>query len=112
MNNFGAVSHLGGCQKRNWRNSAQPLPFVNPLRGSILQTVFQYRLLIILLRNSVMDPSPKGGSALFARAASRLKNIALFLASPYISLVYAVLLPGKIFQLAKRDLRESAQGKK
>lgn len=58
-----------------------------------------------------MEPSHKGGSALSARVASRLKNIALFLASPYISLVYALLLPGKIVQLAKRDLRESAQGK-
>lgn len=59
-----------------------------------------------------MEPSHKGGNALSARVASRLKHIALFLASPYISLVYALLLPGKIVQLAKRDLRESAQGTK
>lgn len=59
-----------------------------------------------------MDSSHQGDSAMSTRVAKRLKNIALFLASPYISLVYALLLPGKIFQLAKQDMKESAQGKK
>jgi hypothetical protein len=41
---------------------------------------------------------------------SRLKNIGLFLASPFIGLVYAVLLPGKLFQLAMADMKaESAK---
>lgn len=95
-------------------NPCHLLSFVKLLRGSILSSVFQLHFLIILLRNCVMDSSHKGGNARFARVASRLKHIALFLASPYISLVYAVLLPGKILQLARRDLRESelAQGKK
>jgi hypothetical protein len=38
---------------------------------------------------------------------NRLKNIALFLASPFIGLVYAVLLPGKLFKLAMADLKSA-----
>jgi hypothetical protein len=34
---------------------------------------------------------------------NRFKNMALFLASPFIGLVYAVLLPGKLFQLAMSE---------
>jgi len=33
----------------------------------------------------------------------RIKNMALFLASPFIGLFYAVLLPGKLFQLAMNE---------
>jgi hypothetical protein len=40
--------------------------------------------------------------------AGRLKNMALFLASPFIGLVYAVLLPGKLYQLAMRDMKATA----
>ncbi len=36
----------------------------------------------------------------------------LFLLSPFIGLVYAILLPGKLLQLAKRDLKASAEDKK
>ena len=43
---------------------------------------------------------------------SRLKNIGLFLASPFIGLVYAVLLPGKLFQLAMAEMKTSNDDKK
>ena len=36
---------------------------------------------------------------------SRIKDIALFFASPFIGLVYAVLLPGKVFQIAMREFK-------
>ena len=36
---------------------------------------------------------------------SKLKSIALFFASPFIGLVYAVLLPGKVFQIAMREFK-------
>jgi hypothetical protein len=40
----------------------------------------------------------------------RLTHLGLFLASPFIGLVYAVLLPGKLFQLAMADMKaESAK---
>lgn len=34
---------------------------------------------------------------------NRYKNMALFLVSPFIGLFYAVLLPGKLFQLAMSE---------
>ncbi|MDD2882038.1 MAG: hypothetical protein PHQ58_16540 [Rhodoferax sp.] len=40
---------------------------------------------------------------------SKLKNIALFFASPFIGLVYAVLLPGKVFQIAMRELKANSK---
>jgi hypothetical protein len=43
--------------------------------------------------------------------ASKLKNIALFLASPFIGLVYAVLLPGKLFQLAMAEMKAESDKK-
>jgi hypothetical protein len=43
--------------------------------------------------------------------SSKLKNIALFLASPFIGLVYAVLLPGKLFQLAMADMKTESNKK-
>ena len=48
-----------------------------------------------------LNASPKG-------TGSRIKNIALFLASPFIGLVYAVLLPGKLFKLAMADLKANS----
>jgi len=51
--------------------------------------------------NGVGSPPSKG---------NHLKNMALFLASPFIGLVYAVLLPGKLFQLAMSE-RKAAQDK-
>jgi len=40
---------------------------------------------------------------------NRFKNIALFLASPFIGLFYAVLLPGKLFQLAMDERKNNSQ---
>lgn len=34
---------------------------------------------------------------------NKLRNMALFLASPFIGLVYAILLPGKLFKLAMSE---------
>lgn len=39
------------------------------------------------------------------RPAGRLKNMALFLASPFIGLYYAAVLPGKLIQLAKAEFQ-------
>ncbi|MBP8285408.1 MAG: hypothetical protein KAX57_01060 [Rhodoferax sp.] len=39
----------------------------------------------------------------------RLKNVALFLASPFIGLYYAVLLPGKLLQLAMAERQAAKQ---
>ena len=41
---------------------------------------------------------------------NKFKNMALFLASPFIGLVYAVLLPGKLFQLAMSERKAPQQG--
>ena len=40
---------------------------------------------------------------------NRLRDIALFLASPFIRLYYAVLLPGKVFQLAMAERKQSKE---
>jgi len=40
---------------------------------------------------------------------SKLKDIALFLASPFIGLVYAVLLPGKVLQIALRERKTNSK---
>ena len=40
---------------------------------------------------------------------NRLKDIALFFASPFIGLVYAVLLPGKVFQIAMREFKANSK---
>jgi hypothetical protein len=53
--------------------------------------------------NTVSTPPPTHNS--------RLKNIGLFLASPLIGLVYAVLLPGKLFQLAMADMKAESDKK-
>ena len=37
---------------------------------------------------------------------SHLLNVALFLASPFVGLYYAVLLPGKLFQLAMAERKQ------
>jgi hypothetical protein len=41
---------------------------------------------------------------------SRLQNMGLFFLSPFIGLIYAVLLPGKLFQLAMNE-RKANQDK-
>lgn len=38
---------------------------------------------------------------------SHLLNVALFLASPFIGLYYAVLLPGKLVQLAMAERKQA-----
>ncbi|WP_296492197.1 hypothetical protein [Rhodoferax sp.] len=40
---------------------------------------------------------------------SKLKDIALFLASPFIGLVYAVLLPGKVLQIALQEHKANSK---
>lgn len=40
---------------------------------------------------------------------NRLKDTALFFASPFIGLLYAVLLPGKVFQIAMREFKANSQ---
>lgn len=45
-------------------------------------------------------PSPQG---------SRIRNVVLFLISPFIGLYYAVLLPGKLFQLAMNERKVVSQ---
>lgn len=44
--------------------------------------------------------------------ADRLNDRVLFLISPFIGLVYAVLLPGKLFQLAMKEMKASTAGRK
>lgn len=56
-----------------------------------------------------MSESTQPVNAAPSGVATRLKNIALFLASPFIGLVYAVLLPGKLFQLAMAERKANAQ---
>ena len=67
----------------------------------------QYPLTTCKVRTKAMstanDPTPA--------KTGRLKNIALFLASPFIGLVYAVLLPGKLFKLAMADLKSAENHK-
>lgn len=46
------------------------------------------------------------------RPGVRLKNMALFLASPFIGLYYAVLLPGKLIQLAKAEFQAKPPSRK
>ena len=38
---------------------------------------------------------------------SHLQNMALFLASPFVGLYYAVLLPGKLVQLAMAERKQT-----
>ena len=40
---------------------------------------------------------------------NRFKDVALFFASPFIGLVYAVLLPGKVFQIAMREFKANSK---
>jgi hypothetical protein len=42
-------------------------------------------------------------------SGGRLKNVALFLVSPFIGLYYAVLLPGKLLQLAMAERQAARQ---
>jgi len=40
---------------------------------------------------------------------SHIQNVALFLASPFIGLYYAVLLPGKLLQLAMAERKQAKE---
>ena len=44
--------------------------------------------------------------------ADRLNDMVLFLLSPFVGLFYAVLLPGKLFQLAMKEMKTNAAGSK
>jgi hypothetical protein len=59
-----------------------------------------------------MTQSPENQPATPAPSQSRLKNMSLFLASPFIGLYYAVVLPGKLIQLARADLQAAATSPK
>ncbi|MBP8288116.1 MAG: hypothetical protein KAX57_14920 [Rhodoferax sp.] len=56
-----------------------------------------------------MTETSANESAAPAAQGSRLKNIGLFLISPFIGLYYAVLLPGKLFQLAMNERKSVSQ---
>ena len=56
-----------------------------------------------------MSEIPNNVATSNAGKNSKLKNIALFFASPFIGLVYAVLLPGKVFQIAMREFKTNAK---
>jgi hypothetical protein len=57
-----------------------------------------------------MSAIPEEVPAQQVTQGNRFKNMALFLASPFIGLVYAVLLPGKLFQLAMSERKASQDG--
>lgn len=62
-----------------------------------------------------MTETPADVSATPAPQGNRLKNMGLFLASPFIGLYYAVLLPGKLLQLAmdeRKAFSQAGQAKK
>lgn len=57
-----------------------------------------------------MSATPEEVQAQEEKKSNKLKNMALFLASPFIGLVYAVLLPGKLYQLAMSERKSSQHG--
>jgi hypothetical protein len=59
-----------------------------------------------------MSEVPKEMPAQAAQKGTKLKNIALFFASPFIGLVYAVLLPGKVFQIAMSERKAGLEAGK
>lgn len=56
-----------------------------------------------------MSDLPKDMSTQNAGKSSHIKNIALFFASPFIGLYYAILLPGKVFQIAMLELKSGSK---
>jgi len=44
--------------------------------------------------------------------ADKLNDMVLFLLSPFVGLFYAVLMPGKLFQLAMKEMKANAAGSK
>jgi len=59
-----------------------------------------------------MSDAPKEMPAPAAQKGSKFKNIALFFASPFVGLVYAVLLPGKVFQIAMTERKAGLDASK
>lgn len=54
---------------------------------------------------NTMTDAPKSPE----KKRNRLNDMALFFASPFIGLVYAVLLPGKVFQIAMREFKANSK---
>jgi hypothetical protein len=59
-----------------------------------------------------MNMSPQSKRAERQSLADRLNDMVLFLLSPVVGLYYAVLLPGKLFQLAMKDMKANAADSK
>lgn len=59
-----------------------------------------------------MTTSSEGASAAHTRRGQRLKNMGLFLVSPFVGLYYAVVLPGKLIQLARAEFQASSTSQK
>lgn len=59
-----------------------------------------------------MTTSTQNHSEVPPRAHGRLRNMALFLASPFIGLYYAMLMPGKLIQLAKAEYQAQPAAQK
>lgn len=59
-----------------------------------------------------MNTSKQNTHAERQSIADRLNDMVLFLLSPFVGLYYAVLLPGKLFQLAMKDMKTNAAGSK
>ena len=55
-----------------------------------------------------MTTSSENTPAAPQRRNGRLKNMALFLVSPFIAMYYAVLMPGKLIQLAMADFKAAS----
>lgn len=51
---------------------------------------------------SIVSESP-------GKKRNHIQNVVLFLASPFIGLYYAVLLPGKLFQLAMAERKQAKE---
>jgi hypothetical protein len=48
-------------------------------------------------------------SVLTGKKRSHIQNVGLFLLSPFIGLYYAVLLPGKLLQLAMAERKQAKE---
>jgi len=59
-----------------------------------------------------MNTSQQNTHAQRHSLADRLNDMVLFLLSPFVGLFYAVLLPGKLFQLAMKEKKANATGSK
>lgn len=55
-----------------------------------------------------MTTLSEGAPTAPVRPGRRLRNMGLFLLSPFIGLYYAVLMPGKLIQLARAEFQASS----